>query len=492
MEFIPKVLVSFFQSISFDQYFSLKSILHWFKSEEAKRRLLFTSGVFLILQLLFLIPLPGIDKHLFGNFANSKLQMSKMSIFSIGLMPFINSCIILQIFSMIIKPLRALSFKADTGRDKLAKYTYLLTIILALIYSFGFSTMLLTMPTPAGIPIVKMPGTIFVIITTLSMTTAVVLLLLVANLINKYGIGNGFAIVSVSGMFWNIILAIKSSSVANAGDAIMPVILLLIFIVMIYILFYITRLSIKIEIENTKSYKLTLPIRPTLVGKVPASIALALLYTAGTSTFLGFIHQATTGHMYLVLLSLLTIIFTYIYSLVVYDPKYINDLIGKYGFRFNSKDRSFHKAIDSATTKILLLTSLVLVSLQILPRILSPAVRASYSSNYYPIIHYISTLSFLVIIGVFSDIISQIEFFIQRNGDSIKNWKICHVASDEIEAEIKKGYLGSSGITALIKPYRYSWGMPIRTMIDKYEIYVPEEVNDKARQLIENPTVFLK
>jgi hypothetical protein len=90
----------------------------------------------------------------------------------------------------------------------------------------------------------------------------------------------------------------------------------------------------------------------------------------------------------------------------------------------------------------------------------------------------------LVIVGVFSDIISQIGFFKDKFESGIKEWAICYVAFDEIEATIKSNYLKDQGIPALVEPLRFTWGLPIRTIVDQYRLYVPVNKNKEARDLL--------
>ena len=87
-------------------------------------------------------------------------------------------------------------------------------------------------------------------------------------------------------------------------------------------------------------------------------------------------------------------------------------------------------------------------------------------------------------VGVFSDVIRQLEFYKDKKESAIKNWSICYVAFDEIEAKIKSEFLKSKDILALVEPLRFTWGMPIRTMVDQYRIYVPADTKEEARNLI--------
>ncbi len=87
-------------------------------------------------------------------------------------------------------------------------------------------------------------------------------------------------------------------------------------------------------------------------------------------------------------------------------------------------------------------------------------------------------------VGVFADILHQAEFFKNRVDSGIKDWEVCYTAFDEFEAKIKAEFLRSKGIQGLIEPFRFTWGIPVRTMVDQYRIYVPFDKKEEARNLL--------
>lgn len=181
------------------------------------------------------------------------------------------------------------------------------------------------------------------------------------------------------------------------------------------------------------------------------------------------------------LYSLLVLIFiavtTYLYVKIVFNPKYITDLMERYEYSLVKKNNEYFKL---TMLKVLVVTALFLIIISLLPRLVMLVFRIPS----YLIAQLIGGVAVVQLIGVFSDTLCQIDFYRSKAGSKIKEWSLCYVAFDEIEAQIKKGYLKGEGIEALVKPFRYSWGLPIRTVIDQYQIYVPSNSKEEARKLI--------
>ena len=98
--------------------------------------------------------------------------------------------------------------------------------------------------------------------------------------------------------------------------------------------------------------------------------------------------------------------------------------------------------------------------------------------------HLIPHFSIVLVTAVMLDTLNQLKFFKSKQDSGIKNWGVCYTAFSETEAEVKVAYLERQGIKSLIEPLRFSWGVPIRTMIDQYRIYTPADKTSEARNLI--------
>jgi hypothetical protein len=175
---------------------------------------------------------------------------------------------------------------------------------------------------------------------------------------------------------------------------------------------------------------------------------------------------------------------TYIYASIIFQPQYIQNLLQKYNFavkEIEDKDPISH--LDNSLSRILIITIILLFIMPKVSALISSLLPAAKSG--IGVIFVGGSTAILIFAGVFFDILSQLEFFYQKNKKTDKNFAVAYVAFDEIEARIKSEYLRGKKIDALVEPLRFTWGIPIRTAIDQYRIYVPKKEVAKARKLIE-------
>jgi hypothetical protein len=130
-------------------------------------------------------------------------------------------------------------------------------------------------------------------------------------------------------------------------------------------------------------------------------------------------------------------------------------------------------------SKVLIITALFLTVVALTPDLVMAFFKVPYL-----VASFFGGMSIAFAVGVFSDIIKQLGFFKDKRDSGTKDWNICYIAFDEVEAKIKSEFLKSKGISALVEPLRFTWGMPIRTMVDQYRIYVPADRKEEARNLI--------
>ena len=481
--------------------YPLRDIFVWlFKDSEMRKRIVITFGLLILVQAVSNIPLPGINiselKEFFDRVSGgmphkfSIKAIDKMTILSLGLMPFFSACGLLQIASVFIPPLRRLSFGGENGRRILSKYAYILTIILSIIQSYFIALWLEQPAAFQGMQLVTDPGMGFRLLTVITLTTTVILLLYIAGLINRYGIGNGVAVIAVSYLFFTFFNAFDVLfELVNSAKVppMWPLLLTAILITLAYVTFCLTRFSKTIGIQDRNGNKTHIPLRPTIVGSAPLSLAESVFLIP--LTLASFVNQPSMQNFFesvyrnLFISSgvtaVLAFVMVYLYTLIVFDPKYIHKLMSQYGYSFVDGNQSNTNNLDDKMSKLLVYTGIVLVVVNILPKLAIPLLKIPHS-----VAILLGSTVLLIAVGVISDIVSQAVFFKEKAESEIKEWNICYVAFDEIEAMIKSDYLKNKGIPALVEPLRFSWGMPIRTIVDQYRIYVPSDNREEARNLI--------
>jgi preprotein translocase subunit SecY len=475
---------------------SIKELLLFLVSnKETRIRLCITLGVLIIIKILAFIPAPGINHEAFATLfqgvdGNAQINGSftRFSIVSLGIMPFFAACILTQLLSVVIPYLKRVMFGDEEGRRQIVRYTCLLTVGLALVQSYGISVWLENTMSPQGMSIVAMQGVLFRIVTMVTLTATTLLFLLLADIINKYGIGNGIAMIIISAVLMGLFASVhKYLNLYVDGQIGLfgMLLIIVILIISLYLAFFFTSREKKIElIEKKTKREITIPLKLSWVAKGPVLLSSVILS-------LPWVMARFVSHPWLqsIAQGILLFFCTYIYASIIFKPAYIQNLLQRFNLSFKAPEgKKVAHYLDSQLSKILIITFLLILilpnmprwlhSLFVIPRINHVAVSAHF-------VYVADALSILVFVGVFFDILSQLEFFYQKSKVSNKSMIVAYIAFDEIEAKIKSEYLNGKGVNALVEPLRFTWGIPIRTAIDQYRIYTPAKDVKKARKLLE-------
>ena len=493
---------------------SIKELLLFLISnKETRVRLCITLGVLIVIRILAFIPAPGINQDAFAALFKDThsiqyISFARLSIASLGIMPFFAACIFTQLLSVVIPNLKRATFGDEEGRRKIVRYTCLLTVGIALVQSYGMSVWFENSNFFKGISIVTMPSVQFRIITMMTLTATAFLFLLLADIINKYGIGNGIALIIIAAALMGLLASVHKyfnlyidNQIGLFGISVIIVILM----ISLYLAFFFTSREKKIELENKKTKKeITIPLRISWVAKAPLLLlSTVCMFPLTIANFAPHPFLLYIGNFFMgftlsnfIIKAILLLVFTYVYASIIFKPDYIQNLLLRFNFSFKSiEGKKQTQYLDNQFSKILIITTLLLLILPNMPTWLNDLLF--YAGKYtamlglnhgvvnVEVVYVADALSILVFVGVFFDILSQLEFFYQKSKVSSRNLQVAYVAFDEIEAKIKSEYLKGKGINALVEPLRFTWGMPIRTAIDQYRIYTPAKDVKKARKLIE-------
>src|SRR5713226_7745425 len=190
----------------------IQAFANLFRIEDLRNRLFFTLGLLAVYRLGAHIPTPGINttvlEEIFKQSAGSVLgifnlfsggNFRRMTIFALGIMPYITSSIILQLMTVVFPYLERLQKEGELGRRKITQYTRYLTICLAIIQSFSTAT-LLQSQNSGGQALVYNPGVGFTLMTILTLTTGSAFIMWLGEQITQRGIGNGMSLIIFSGI----------------------------------------------------------------------------------------------------------------------------------------------------------------------------------------------------------------------------------------------------------------------------------------------------
>ncbi len=342
-----------------------KYLLQIWNSRDLRQKILFTVFAIVVFRFLGQISIPGANLDAIkGIFTKNQLlgafsaltggSAENFSIILMGLSPYINASIIIQLLTVIIPSWEGLSKEGEMGQRKISKYTRWLAVPLALLQSYGTIILLNTQSQVAIVENIKDPKVIIPIM--LTITTGTILLMWLGELISEKGIGNGISIL----IFAGIVNSIPQSLGANLlvagqdnGKLISFVLMLLMTVILSVVVILITEGQRRIPItyagrgvKAENSDEAALPIRVNQAGMVPIIFAFAIIsFPTIISQFLQgaktewvrnaaqwFIaHFTTSSIAYMVIYFLLNILFTYFYVSITFNPKEVAENIQKRG-----------------------------------------------------------------------------------------------------------------------------------------------------------------
>ena len=214
-----------------------------FKIPELKRRSLYTLALLAVYRIGVHVPTPGIDSvalasffakakgtllGLFDMFSGGALE--RLSVFALGIMPYISASIILQLLTVVVPHLERLSKEGEQGRKKITQYTRYGTVVLSIIQGFGISIGLESMSSPGGAPVVIHPGWEFRLMTVITLTAGTAFIMWLGEQITERGIGNGISLIIFAGIVARMPNAIGNTfRLLSTGEmGIFPVLILIV------------------------------------------------------------------------------------------------------------------------------------------------------------------------------------------------------------------------------------------------------------------------
>lgn len=332
-----------------------------FKTQSVRKKILFTALIFVVFRIFAHIPVAGVNleslKVLFSQnqflglldiFSGGTL--ANFSVMALGLNPYINASIILQLLTLVFPKLEALSKEGESGRRKINQYTRMLTVPLALFQAIGMYALLRSQE------IITVLTPIDLIAFMLTMTAGSMLLVWLGELITERGLGNGISLLIFAGIVGRLPVTLgQTISTVNSGNFINIIMFAAVALIVIGSIVFINEATRQISVYYAKRVRgnkmyggqtTHLPLRLNQAGVIPIIFAVSLVLmpslianylTASKNPILYNISTTITvwfnpdGAFYNVLYFMLIVGFTYFYTAVVFNPKKIAEEIQKYG-----------------------------------------------------------------------------------------------------------------------------------------------------------------
>ncbi len=422
---------------------------------ELNSRLLFVFGAFVVYRIGAHIPVPGIDPKalqvMFEQQSGSILDMFNMfsggalmrlSLFALGIMPYISASIIMQLMTVVIPAMEQLKKEGESGRKKISQYTRYGTVVLATFQAIGIS-LALQNQTAGGLSVVLTPGLSFIVITTITLVTGTVFLMWLGEQVTERGIGNGISLIIFAGIVSGLPKAIGGTlELARTGEMnggfIILLFLLSIFVTALVV--FVERGQRRILINYPKRQQgrkvyagqtSFLPLKLNMAGVIPPIFASSIILfpatiagwfgnTEGFTWLQDIATMLSPGQpVYVMFYATAIIFFCFFYTALVFNSKETAENLKKSGAFLPGIRPGIQTSayIDKVMTRLTLIGAFYITLVCLLPEFLIV---------YWNVPFYFGGTSLLIIVVVVMDFISQMQ---------------THLMSQQYEGLMKKANL---------------------------------------------------
>ena len=419
-----------------------------FKIPDLKKKILITAALIAVYRIGAFIPTPGIDGAKLAQFFDNSARtqggtlfgminmfsggaIQRLTIFALGIMPYISASIILQLLTAVIPALERLSREGEEGRKKIIQYTRYGTIVLGVIQSFFIALWLENPARFQGMQIVQFPGMAFRILTVITLTSGTAFIMWLGEQIQEFGIGNGISLIITAGIISRLPAAIAQliqlvspfSPERSQIDPFTLVFMAAMLVGVIVAVVAITQGQRKIPIQYAKrvvgrkiygGQSTYIPLRVNQAGVIPiifaqsiilfpATIA-GLIPSQGLQNIAGMLTRG--GLIYNIIFALLIVFFCYFYTAITFNPIDISNNMKRFGGFVPGirPGRQTAEYLDFIMTRITLPGAIFLSIIAVLPSIISGALKIPYL-----VASFFGGTGLLIIVGVMLDTVRQIE-----------------------------------------------------------------------------------
>lgn len=414
----------------------LKGILNAFRVKELRDEILLTVGILVLYRIGAYVPVPGIpfqgmlSAYQSSSSANSAIAvlnlfsggaLSRVSVFCLGIMPYITAQIIMQMLQAVVPSLGTLAREGEAGQRRVTQYTRYLTVGLALLNSVGYLFLFKSKSFGIDFSQSGLPEALMDIVVVVSMLAGAILIMWMGEVITQRGIGNGMSLIIFANIMAGLPTSIIQSLQTSSNGIILTVLVVAVILAVVPFIVYIERGQRRIPVQYAKrvvgrrimgGQATYLPIKVNTAGVIPIIFASAILYfpaqlavffpTVGWMT--AFANAVSTGWLNWVLSVGLIVAFAYFYTSMVFNPDETADTLRKQGgfipgVRPGAATAAY---IKNVLNHITLPGSLFLAIIAVVPSILF-----TFTSN--SLIQAFGGTSILIMVGVALDTISQLE-----------------------------------------------------------------------------------
>jgi len=406
-----------------------------FAIPELRKRIFFTLMMLAVYRVGCHVPTPGIDAAVLSKFfegtqgtllglvsAFTGGALQRMTVFALGIMPYISASIILQLLTVVFEPVERLAKEGEQGRKTITKWTRYGTVILSVIQGAGIAVGLQTMRGPGGEPVVMNPGFGFIVLTVITLTAGTAFIMWLGEQITERGLGNGISMIIFAGIVANMPSALVNSIRLLQTGALTPLVMLLILVVMVIVIWaiiYMERAQRRVPIHYAKrvvgmrnlgGQSSHLPLKINMSGVIPPIFASSIIMFPATVANLVDVpwvqkiaSMMTPSHwLYNVFFVAFIVFFCYFYTAVTFNPIDVADNIKKQGGYIPGirPGKATAEYLDTVLSRITFAGAIYVSAVCVLPTFLIGQLNVPF---------YFGGTSLLIVVGVGMDTASQIE-----------------------------------------------------------------------------------
>lgn len=426
---------------------------------ELKSRLLFVALGILIYRLGAHIPVPGLDPQKLANFFNEQQNtifglfnmfsggaLSRVTVFAIGIMPYISASIMIQLFSVVVPKLEQLKKEGESGRRKINQYTRYLTLVLSIFQSLGMARWL------GGQQIALNPDVAFYFTAVVTLVTGTMFLMWLGEQITEKGVGNGISLIIFSGIVSSMPSAIGSILQQVKEGQMQALTLLIIAVIVVVVTGFVVfvergqrriRVNYAQRTQGRKVYAAQtshLPLKINMSGVIPPIFASSIILLPATLAqffargkgmdWLADLGMALSPGqpLYLIVYAGAILFFAFFYTALVFNPKDTADNLKKSGAYIPGirPGEQTAKYIDNVMTRLTLVGAIYLVLVCLLPQLLMYTWHVPF---------YFGGTSLLIIVVVIMDFVAQVQ---------------AHLMTQQYDSLMKKANLKGTKLPGLL------------------------------------------
>ena len=435
-----------------------EALANVFRVSELRNRVLFTLGLLAVYRLGASVPIPGVDAIRFEEFVNRSAgslfgfldmfsggQFRRLTVFALGIMPYITASIVLQLLTVVIPTLEKLQKEGELGRRKITQWTRYLTVGLSLMQSLFIATALQKQGN-----FVLTPGIGFVLQTMLTLTTGTAFIMWLGEQITERGIGNGMSLIIFAGIVAGLPAGIaqiySKTFVTNQWHPLQMIVILAVMVLVVAFIVLVERGERRIPVQYAKrvvgrrmlgGQSTHMPLKVNAGGAIPVIFASSLLAfpltlvnvpaLANNAWISSVLRSMSYGEpLYVLMFILLIIFFSFFYVSIIFNPNEAADNMRRYGGFIPGirPGKNTAEYMNKILTRITVVGGLYLAVLSIIPEIMISGIKlqslpliGNWIDTWVPrflldglgVTFYFGGTSLLIVVGVAMDTVNQIE-----------------------------------------------------------------------------------